>query len=169
MELKRWTLDYAEQIAISANNKKIADNLRNSFPHPYTKADAKEFIKYCIETGEEKELNRAIVIDGLPIGSLSITIGSDIFCKNAELGYWLAEEYWGKGIMTKAIKAICKLTFEKYDISKIYALPFSYNKGSCKTLERNGFSSEGILKNAVYKNGQFIDCIIYGLSIDDIE
>ena len=142
--------------------------MRNIFPYPYTKDDAEKFIEYCIGAGEKKELNRAIVIDGLPIGSIGITIGSDIFCKNAELGFWLAEEYWGKGIMTKAIETICVLASEKYDIFKIYALPFSYNKGSCKALEKNGFSSEGMLKKAVYKNGQFIDCFIYGLSINDI-
>lgn len=163
LELRPWSLDDINQIAIFANNKKIAENLRDVFPNPYTVLDAEHFIKYCIESGDAKEINRVITVDNIPVGSISITKGDDIFSKSAELGYWLAEEYWGKGIVTEAVKTMCLLTFEMSDIIRIFALPFSYNKGSCKVLEKCGFVQEGLLKKAVFKNGQFTDCFVYAL------
>ena len=163
MELKQWSFDYAHKIAIFANNNNIANNLRNIFPHPYSKNDAECFIKHCLETGDEKELNRAIIVDGVPVGSISLTICEDIYSKTAELGYWVAEEYWGRGIATNAIKEVCRISFEYYNITRIQAVVYFNNRRSCNVLEKCGFTMEGILRKSVFKNGQSFDSYMYSL------
>ena len=87
----------------------------------------------------------------------------DVYSKSAEIGYWLAEEYWGKGIMSIAVEKICKLAFERYDIVRIYASAFRYNQGSQRVLEKAGFKLEGILEKSVYKNGKMYDSCMYAL------
>lgn len=157
MELKEWSLEYADDIAKYANNKKISDNLRDIFPYPYTKADAENFISFCISNGDIKQLCRAILVNGTAVGSISITLGEDVFKKSAELGFWLAEEYWGNGIMTKAVMQICDMAFNVYDIVRIFATVFSPNGVSCRVLEKSEFVLEGVMKKGVFKNGQYID------------
>lgn len=163
VELKEWSLDYVDNIAKVANNQKIANNLRNAFPYPYTKEDAKWYINDCITKGENNQLTRAIVADGLAVGSIGVFVGNDVYCKSGELGYWLSEECWGKGIMTNAAKEICSLAFQKFDIVRIYAEPFSCNIGSRRILEKSGFELEGIMKNGVFKNNEVFDYCMYGL------
>lgn len=163
MELKEWSLDYSGCIAKYANNKKISDNLRDTFPYPYTKSDADNYIGSCIANGDATQLCRAILVDGMAVGSISVILGKDIFRKSAELGFWLAEEYWGKGIMTKAVRQICDMAFNAYDISRIFAIVFSHNMGSCRVLEKTGFVLEGAMKKGVYKNGRYIDYFMYAL------
>ena len=147
-----------EDVAHYANNEHIAANLRNVFPYPYTLEDAEEYVGSCVENSEERQICRAIVVDGHAVGSIGIFCGSDVYEKSGELGYWLAEEYWGQGIMTEAVKRICREAFEKFDIVRIYAEPYSYNIGSRSVLEKAGFSLEGIMKKAVCKWGKIYDC-----------
>lgn len=97
MELKEWSLDYVHDLVRHANNQNIARNLRNIFPYPYTEEDAVRFIEFCQTQDLQKTRNLAIVIDGQAVGGIGITVGSDIYEKSAELGYWLGEDYWGKG------------------------------------------------------------------------
>ena len=163
MELKKWSLNYAGDIAKAANSKKISGNLRDIFPYPYTKSDADGYIGLCITNGDAKQLCRAIVIDGTAIGGISVTLGEDIFRKSGEIGFWLAEEYWGRGIMTEAVTVICNTAFHVYDISRIFAVVFSHNRGSCRVLEKAGFVPEGVMKKGAYKNGQYIDYFMYAL------
>lgn len=163
IELAKWKMEFAKDIAYHANNKKIADNLRNVFPYPYTFEDAEEYINSCMENDEKKQCCRAIVVDGKAVGSVGIFVKDDVYCKNGEIGYWLSEEYWHKGIMTFAVTEMCKYAFDHYDIVRIFAEPYAHNTGSRKTLEKCGFTLEGILKNSVYKNGQIYDSCMYGL------
>ncbi|MDL2215718.1 GNAT family N-acetyltransferase [Ruminococcaceae bacterium OttesenSCG-928-N02] len=161
MELKKWAYAYTSDLATYANNKKIADNLRDSFPYPYTQADARQFIEFCMGAPESRELNRAIVFGGRAIGSVGLRIGDDIYAKSAEIGYWLAEEYWGHGFATQAVKEMCRIAFEQCGMERVYAHVFSYNTASCKVLERCAFAMEGVLRNAVYKNGQLYSAYLY--------
>lgn len=165
-ELKKWDLEDSQDVAHYANNKKIAANLRNVFPYPYTLEDAEGYVRSCVENNEERQLCRAIVVDGHVAGSVGIFCQTDVYEKSAELGYWLAEEFWGNGIMTKAVKQLCREAFEKFDIIRIYAEPFAYNTGSRRVLEKAGFSLEGIMKKGVYKNGQIYDYCMYALLKD---
>lgn len=157
----------AKSIAEYANNKKIADKLHNAFPYPYRLKDAEEHINACISADESKVILRAIDIDGIAVGSIGIFLKDDVYCKSAELGYWLGEPFWGKGIMTQAVKQICKMAFEKYDIVRIFAEPYADNTASRRVLEKAGFRLEGILRKSVYKKGQIMDSCIYALIKDE--
>ncbi len=162
-ELRKWQLEDVADVAHYANNERIAANLRNIFPYPYVLADAEVYVGSCVEDDEERQICRAIVVDGHAVGSIGIFCGSDVYEKSAELGYWLAEEYWGQGIMTEAVKSICREAFEKFDIVRIYAEPFAYNTGSRRVLEKAEFALEGIMRRGVCKNGKIYDYCMYAL------
>lgn len=162
-ELRKWRIEDIESVARYANNDKIACNLRDAFPYPYTRKDAENYVEGCINSSEDNQLCRAIVVDGKAVGSIGVFVGSDVYRKSAELGYWLAEEYWNKGIMSAAVRQICADAFESFDIVRIYAEPFAHNAGSRKVLENAGFTLEGVMKNGVYKTGQVCDYCMYAL------
>ena len=162
-KLRPWRMEDAETIARYANNPKVAANLRDAFPHPYTQRDAAAFIQSCLDADPARCCFRAIAVNGETVGSISLSIGEDISSKSAELGYWLAEPFWGKGIMTWAVREICREAFEKLDIVRIHAEPMAYNIGSRRVLEKAGFTLEGTLRQSVYKRGQMFDSYIYSL------
>ena len=166
--LRPWQLTDAEPIAAAANNPSIAANLRNVFPSPYTLADAEWFVGDCIAQGEARQLMRTIVIDGTAAGSINISVKDDVYEKSAELGYWLAEKYWGKGIMTKAVRLICREAFDRFDILRVFAEPFAENVGSRRVLEKAGFTCEGIMRNGIYKNGRVRSYCMYALLREEL-
>lgn len=166
-ELREWRREDAESIAKYANNKHIADNVRNIFPHPYTLADAQWYINNCIHSDKKRQFLRAIEINGEAAGSIGLTLQEDIHCKCAELGYWLGEPFWNRGIISAAIKQICETAFKEYDLARIYAEAFAHNLGSRKALTKAGFHLEGILQMSVYKNGQIYDSCMYALTSND--
>lgn len=168
-ELRKWTINDIEDVAKYANNEKVAANLRNVFPFPYTMKDAKDYVSSCVENNEEHQICRAIIVNGHAVGSIGIFCGTDVYEKSGELGYWLAEEFWGKGIMTCAAKQICREAFDKFDIIRIYAEPYAYNAGSRKVLEKAGFTLEGIMRNGVYKNGKVHDYCMYALLKEEMD
>ena len=161
--LRHWQKEDAKSISQAANNPNIAKYLRDVFPYPYTLADAEFFIELCTQHGNDNQLNYAIVIDGKAVGSISVQVKTDVYRKSAELGYWLSQEYWGKGVMSAAVKQICKEAFQKFDIVRIYAEPFAHNAASRKVLQNSGFLLEGIMKNGVFKNSQVYDYCMYAL------
>ena len=161
--LEKWTEAYISHVAKSANNKAIADNLRNAFPHPYTYEDAKGYVEFCMAADESTQCTRAIVVNGEAVGSIGIFLKDDVYCKSAEIGYWLAKPFWGRGIMSSAVRQLCAYSFEHYDIVRIFAEPYAANIGSRKVLEKAGFALEGILKKSVFKNGNLYDSCMYAL------
>jgi len=136
--LDLWDEKYIKDIAFYANNKKISDNLRNVFPYPYTYKDAQEYVVTCVQNDESRQTCRAIVMGGKAVGSIGVFQKDDVYSRSGELGYWLGEEFWCKGIMTCAIKQLCTTAFEKLDIIRIFAEPFAHNMGSRKALEKAG-------------------------------
>lgn len=162
-QLNDWEIEYAESIAKYANNKKIADNLRNIFPHPYTFENAKWYANDCINADRTRQCVKAIVIDGEAVGSIGVFVQDDVHCKGAEIGYWLGEPFWNKGIITDAIKQMCKIAFKELDIVRIFAETYSYNTGSKKALKKAGFKLEGVMRKSIYKNGNIYDSCIYSL------
>lgn len=105
----------------------------------------------------------AITAEGKVVGSISASRQQNIYRQTAELGYYIAEEYWGKGIATQAVGQICRYVFDKSDIIRIYAQPFAHNAASCRVLEKAGFKYEGTLRNNAVKNGRVLDMKIYSL------
>ncbi|WP_325200086.1 GNAT family N-acetyltransferase [Oscillibacter sp.] len=167
--LRPWQRTDAESVAAAADNPNIAANLRNAFPSPYTLADAEWFVGDCIAQGEARQLMRAIVIDGRAAGSISVSIKDDVYEKSAELGYWLAEDYWGRGVMTEAVRQICREAFDRFDILRIFAEPFAENLGSRRVLEKAGFLCEGTMRRGVYKNGRVQSYCIYALLREELK
>ena len=167
--LRPWRREDAGDLLRYANNEKIARNLRDVFPFPYILTDAQEFIESCLAADEEKQLFRAIEVDGHAVGSIALCLGSDVYRMTAELGYWLAEEYWGQGIMTEAVRQICWEGFQVWDIQRIYAEPFAHNAGSRRVLEKAGFTCEGIMRNGVYKNGRAQSYCMYALLREELD
>lgn len=161
--LRPWRQSDVEDVAAAANDPRIAANLRNAFPSPYTLADAEWYVNDCIAQGETRQLTRAIVIGGKAAGSIGVFVKEDVYEKSAELGYWLAEPYWGQGVMTQAARQLCREAFRRFDILRIYAEPFADNLGSRRVLEKAGFTCEGTMRNGVFKNGRVRSYCMYAL------
>lgn len=162
-KIRKWELADAKDLAAALSNKKIQDNLRDGLPYPYTEQDGIDYISAMLSADENDTFAFAITIDEKVIGSIGVFRQGNIHRQTAELGYYIAEEYWGKGIMTDAIKQICKYVFEKSDIIRIYAEPFAYNMASCRVLEKAGFQYEGTLRKNAVKNDTIIDMKMYSL------
>ena len=132
-------------------------------PYPYTEQDGIDFISAILSANENKTFAFAITTEGKVIGSIGVFRQGNIHRLTAELGYYIAEEYWGKGIMTKAVKQICNYVFDNSDILRIYAEPFAFNAASCRVLEKAGFQYEGTLRSNAIRNGKVIDMKMYSL------
>lgn len=153
--IRDWTMEDAPSIAKYANNRKIWLNLRDAFPHPYRLQDAEAFISRAI-----KEHSKTFFVIATPaeaIGSIGLTLGKDVHRFCAELGYWLAEPFWGRGIMTDAVKAITEYAVHDLGLHRIFAEPYTTNTASAKVLAKAGFMWEGILRSSVYKDGMVLD------------
>lgn len=162
-KIRKWKLSDAKDLAVALSNTKIQDNLRDGLPYPYTEQDGIDYISAMLSADENDTLAFAITVEGKVIGSIGVFRQGNIHRQTAEVGYYIAEEYWGKGIMTEAIKQTCKQVFEKSDIIRIYAEPFAYNVASCRVLEKAGFQYEGTLRKNAVKNGKIIDMKMYSL------
>ena len=162
--LRKWRLSDAQDLAAALNNEKIQNNLRDGLPLPYTQKDARDYIITMLSSQEDSTFAYAITVDDRAVGSIGAFRQGNIHRQTAELGYYLAEEYWGRGIMTDAIRQLCGIIFETTDILRIYAEPFAYNTGSRRALEKAGFHFEGLMKNNAVKNGKVVDMALYSLT-----
>ena len=159
-QLLPWRMEYAPDIAPLANNPAIFANLRDVLPQPYTLEDARDFIGSALTAGNGTLL-RAIVIDGRAAGSIALYQGQDIYRQCAEIGYWLGQPYWGQGVMSRAVAAMCAQGFAQLPIRRIYAQPFARNAASRRVLEKNGFVLEGIMRQGAIKLGETLDWCMY--------
>ena len=162
--LRKWELSDAKDLAKTINNINIMNNLRDGLPFPYTEQDGIDFISSLMSKDKSDTTEFAVVADNQPIGSIGITRRDNIYKKTAELGYYLAQEYWGKGIMTDAVRQICEYVFANTDIIRIFAEVYADNIGSCRVLEKSGFTLEGVMKNNAIKNGKVLDMKLYALT-----
>lgn len=167
-KIRKWELSDAKDLARALSNQKIQDNLRDGLPYPYTEKDGAEFISSMLSADQNDTFAFAITVEGKAVGSIGVFRQANIHRQTAELGYYLAEEYWGKGIMTEAVKQICEYVFRKSDIVRIYAEPFAYNAASCRVLEKAGFQNEGTLRKNAVKNGKIIDMKMYSLIRENV-
>lgn len=166
--LRQWKTEDISRLAESANNPKIAANMRNSFPCPYTIENAKWYVNDCLENDGNNRIIRAIETDGKAVGNICIFLREDVYAKSAELSYWISEDYWGKGIATQAVKMICKEAFTTFDIVRIYAEPFGCNVASKNVLKKAGFTYEGTMRNGIYKSGKIQSYCIYSILKEEI-
>ena len=166
IQIRKWELADAKDLATALSNRKILDNLRDGLPYPYTEQDGKDFIAAMLAADENSTFAFAITLDGKVIGSIGAFRQENIHKHTAELGYYIAEEHWGKGIMTEAVKQLCDYVFSHTDMIRIYAEPFAYNIGSQRVLEKAGFQYEGTLRNNDVKNGKILDMKMYSILRD---
>lgn len=161
--IRPWRIEDANKLAEALNNKKIHDNLRDGLPYPYTAEDAKEYIMAMHNADTETTYAFAITVDDKAVGSIGAFRQSNIHSRTAEIGYYVAESYWGRGVATSAVKQICEYIFQNTDIIRIFAEPFAHNIGSCRILEKCGFECEGILRKNAVKNGVVVDMKMYSI------
>lgn len=149
-----------EILAKLANNKKIWSNLRDMFPHPYQIEDAERFIEAIKK--QDTQVTFAIEFETQFAGVISINHQQDVYRKSAEIGYWLGEPYWNKGIVTTALKLVTDYGFNELKLERLFAGAFEGNEGSKRVLEKCGYKLEGIARKAVYKNKMLIDELRFG-------
>jgi len=148
-------------LAVVANSKKLARNMRDGFPHPYSLQNAHDFIQICMD--KEIQSIFAIFYHGEFAGSVGLHPQKDVYRKSAELGYYVAEKYWNKGIASKSVGLIVKFGFESLHLTRIYAGVFQNNIASMRILEKNGFVLEGIKRKAIFKNNKILDEHFYAI------
>jgi [ribosomal protein S5]-alanine N-acetyltransferase len=157
--IRDWQKEDAASIVQYAGNRKIWINLRDAFPHPYTMADAEAFLYRAMQMQPGSYF--AIVFDSEAIGSIGLMAGTDVHRFTAELGYWLAEPFWGNGIMTAAVRALSEYALQKLGFHRIFAEPYTTNAASARVLEKAGFTLEGIMRASVFKDGRMLDQYLY--------
>lgn len=157
--LRPWEAGDEQSLVENANNFNVSKNLRDSFPFPYALEDANDWIAFNLL---KKQLtNFAVVVDGKAVGGVGLQPKEDVFRKNMEIGYWLGEEYWSKGIISEAVVAVTSYGFKTFDIERIYAGVFSGNFASMRVLEKAGYIKEAVLKRSVFKGDKILDEHIY--------
>ena len=162
-KIRKWRQNDAKSLSELLNNKKILDNLRDGLPFPYTEADARFYIDAMLSADTDSVFAFAIEFDGQVVGSIGVFRQENIHSKTAEMGYYIGENYWNKGIATSAIKQTCNFVFKNSDIIRIYAEPFAHNAASCRALEKAGFQCEGTLRANAVKNGIVEDMKMYSI------
>ena len=165
-KIREWRLSDAADLAAALSNRKVLDNLRDGLPFPYTEKDASDYISAMLSADRNNTFAFAVTVDDKAVGSIGVFRQGNIHRLTAELGYYIAEEYWGNGIITDAVKQICEYDFENSDIIRIYAEPFAHNIASCRVLEKAGFGFEGTLKQNAVKNDEVLDMKMYALIKD---
>lgn len=159
--LRPWNNNDLPSLVKYGNNWNVAKNLTNRFPHPYTEQDGQSFI--AMATSDDPIHIFAIDINEEAAGGIGLHPQSDIFIKNAELGYWLGEPFWGQKIISNAIKQVVDFGFLTYDIDRIFARPFGTNIVSQRVLEKNNFKLEGRFEKVLFKNGVYLDELVYAI------
>ena len=161
IQLRKWALTDLDTLVRYANNPRIAQYLTNQFPHPYAPEHGRAFIAMTNEADPTRIF--AIEVAGEACGAIGLHLQQDVYAKNAELGYWLAEPFWGRGIMPQAIGQIVPYGFATFDINRIYARPFGPNLASQRVLEKAGFTLEARFAQTVFKYGEYIDELVYAI------
>lgn len=160
-KIRQWKAEDAAMLAENLNNKRVMDNLCDGLPFPYTEKDALDYINAMLYADKNSVFAFAIEYGGAVVGSIGVFRQQNIHFRTAELGYYIGERYWNKGITTAAVKQACDYVFENTDIVRIFAEPFARNAASCRVLEKAGFECEGVLRANAFKNGITEDMKLY--------
>jgi RimJ/RimL family protein N-acetyltransferase len=159
--IRSWRPEDVPSLVRHANNRRVWRNLKDRFPHPYTPTDGERWI--CQATGTRPETHFATAIGGEAVGGIGLDLQGDVFRRTAEIGIWLGEAYWGRGIATEAVRALTEYAFTHFDVCRIFAGAFEWNPASARVLEKAGYTFEGRLRKSVTKDGQTIDQMLYAI------
>ncbi|MCK9408231.1 MAG: GNAT family N-acetyltransferase [Bacteriovoracaceae bacterium] len=157
--LRPWHIGDESSLEQHANNRNVWINVRDHFPHPYTRGDAIRWVQHASMNLTETVF--AITVNGIAVGSIGLVAKDDVYRKSMEIGYWIGEEFWGRGIVTEAVGAISDYAFATFDIVRLYADVFDWNIASARVLIKNGYTFEARLHRAVVKDGLIADALIY--------
>jgi len=159
--VRSFRADDAPSLARHANNRAIWINLRDQFPSPYSLADAEHWIREAAAL--QPQTHFAIAVDGAAVGAIGLHLKKDVRRLSAEIGYWLGEEFWGRGIATEAVRAVTGHAFARFDVVRVYAGAFEWNEASMRVLEKAGYTREARLRKAITKDGRTIDLMLYAI------
>jgi RimJ/RimL family protein N-acetyltransferase len=157
--VRSWRQADAPSVAQHADNRKVWLQLRDRFPHPYGLEDAERFIDAAL--AREPETFFAVEVDGAAVGSIGFGLQQDVERVSAEIGYWLAEPLWGRGIMTEALAAVTNYAIETHGLTRVWAVPFDGNPASMRVLEKAGYVCEGRMRRSAIKDGKILDQLLY--------
>jgi RimJ/RimL family protein N-acetyltransferase len=160
--VRDWRRGDEASLVRHADNRNIWINLRDRFPHPYTKRDAAQWMAY-VRSGPP-DTNFAIAVDGDAVGGIGFVVQPDVHRISAEIGYWLGEAYWGRGIMTEVLRAVTAFAFEADGLVRLFAGVFEWNPASMRVLEKSGYVREGVLRQSAIKDGKIIDQVLYAIT-----
>jgi RimJ/RimL family protein N-acetyltransferase len=158
-EVRSWDAGDVSSLVVHANNRKVSINLRDRFPFPYTRRDGRDFIKMARRMKPESFF--AIAVGGHAIGGIGFVAHQDIERVSSEVGYWVGEAFWGRGIATEALKAVTDYAIRTHGFTRLFALPFAHNQASCRVLEKAGYVLEARLQKSSIKEGQICDQLQY--------
>ncbi len=160
-KVRSWRFDDTRSLVKHADNRNVWWNLRDRFPHPYTPDNARKWVAYAIAANPEVDF--AIEFGGEAVGGIGFTLGVGEERHSAEVGYWLGEGVWGRGIATAALSSVTTFASERFDLWRIFAVPFSDNAASIRVLEKAGFHKEGLMRCSAVKEGRIRDQCLYAL------
>ena len=159
LRIRPWRRDDLDALLRYADNPRIAGNLRDQFPHPYTRRDALDYLEY-VRT-QDVRTAFAVEHEGEAVGGIGFRPGHDITRLSAEIGYWLGEPFWGRGFMTRVVKAASDAAFQEYSVVRLFAFVFSPNVASIRVLEKAGFQQDGLMRRSAVKNGEILDQFLF--------
>ena len=167
IDLGRWQIrsfraDDAEALVLYANNRRVSRNLRDAFPYPYTLEDAEGWISRATQLSPETDF--AIASATELVGGIGLKPQLDVHRRSAEIGYWVGEPFWGRGIATAALKAFTEFAFDRFDLVRLYGYVYEWNPGSGRVMEKAGYVCEGRLRKSVFKEGRVIDQFLYAIT-----
>lgn len=157
--VRRWTTGDLDALVRHANNRHVSVHLRDRFPFPYEPEHARKFLDWIVE--QNSPTVWAIEVNGEATGGIGVELRSDVERVSAEIGYWLGESAWGRGVVTEALQAVTAEAFRRFDLTRIYALPFADNRASVRVLEKAGYTREGFLRQSAIKDGKIRDQLLY--------
>ena len=163
--VRSWEYADVDTLPAYANNRKIWLNLRDAFPHPYTKQSARDWIRGVRQRSPETSF--AIAVNDEAVGGIGFVMHSDVERVSAEIGYWLGEPFWGRGITSAALRAVTTYAIDTHGLTRLFAVPFAWNAASCRVLEKAGYVLEGRLRKSAIKDGRLTDQLQYAFIAPD--
>jgi len=157
--VREWRPQDKVSLTRAANDRNVWRNLTDAFPHPYTDIDAELWIAMVRKMATPTHW--AVEVAGEAVGGIGFEVGEGVYVKCGRFGYWLGRSYWGRGIMTAAVRATSDYVLAHFDVARLESAVFAWNPASMRVLEKSGFVREGVLRQSVFKDGELIDAVLY--------
>jgi RimJ/RimL family protein N-acetyltransferase len=162
--LRPWRIEDLDSLVRNADDREVWVTLRDRFPHPYTIEAGRAWL--AAASVEDPPTALAVAVDGEAVGGIGVVPGADVNRHTAEIGYWLGREWWGRGVATAAVTHFVPWVAQTFGFSRLFAEVFETNPASMRVLEKCGFRREGILRGHAFKDGRYLDQVVYGIVLD---